>query len=457
MTPTKRMNFLTLILGSVISCYVGLINQYPVTYPDTGTYIGTGFDGVVPNDRTIFYGLFIRHMSLSASLWFVVAVQSFITSYLLYQTLGIFIKKEIRNYVFISLVTVLSLTTGFSYNISFLIPDIFSAIVFMCLLNLLYNENLSKSKTIFISAIFIFGIGTHLSNIPILFLILALLFVREGYRKFTKKDPALKFRKLVFSAFLYLASLIIIPAVHYTYENKFQYSQSSHVFIINHMIDTGVLEDYLKANCNNKDYRICEYKDSIGWNFLWRDNSPIYKTGGWVANTKEYNEIIKDIITTPKYFVLLSVKSIEYTFKQLFCFYTDVTPPQSVGSPPYIFIDWHYKDSVREYIMSLQNNSKLEKYIPVVIEQWIILLSMAFLFFVMVSPSISTKLPVELKYATGFVIIYDIVSCFVSANMAMVEPRYQNRIVWLMPVFSVIIILNLLEIKKKGRSLIVTP
>ena len=125
---SRKLHFAIIFLAAIISCYIGFINKYPLVYPDTGTYLHSGFSGQVPHDRTIFYGLFARHISLSASLWIVVLAQGLLVCYILYVTLGFLFKDEKRNYVFIGSVLFLTLTTGFSYTVSILIPDIFSSI-----------------------------------------------------------------------------------------------------------------------------------------------------------------------------------------------------------------------------------------------------------------------------------------------------------------------------------------
>jgi hypothetical protein len=448
--PSKKTQLFIVFLASIISCYIGFINKYPIVYPDTGTYIDTGYRGIVPHDRTIFYGLFIRHISLSASLWLVVFAQGFLICYMLYVSLGIFFIGNKRNYIFIGLIVFLTLYTGFSFNVSILIPDIFSSIAILCLINLLLNPKLNKWQTVFISILFIFSIISHLSNIPILMLLFVLLFLFYLYRKRKKKIFFIVLRKITFSFFLFITALIIIPVVHYGFDNKFQYSRGSHVFIINHLIETGILDDYLKENCSSKNYKICQYKNELGYNFVWREDSPLYKTGGWEANEVEYNAIIKDIFSTPKYLTLISFKSIEYSLKQYFCFNTVVNPPLLINSPPGGQIEWHYKDTQREYLSSLQNNSKLEPYLYNQFQSCIVLCSIVFLFLILFLKELRDTINPVLKWFIILVIMHGVLSCIVCANTATVDARYQNRIVWLLPFLVAIVLLKYFEKKKNS-------
>jgi hypothetical protein len=76
---------LIILLGAVGLCYLAWYNRFPLTYSDTGTYIIHGFETKIPVDRPIYYCLFIRHISMAASLWFVILTQGIFLSYLLYR------------------------------------------------------------------------------------------------------------------------------------------------------------------------------------------------------------------------------------------------------------------------------------------------------------------------------------------------------------------------------------
>ena len=98
--------YVVVTLATIISCLAAFYNQFPLVYPDTGTYINSGFMGEVPQDRPIFYGLFLRHISLHHSLWFVILAQAYFCSILIYKTLDIF--YEVKNHFhYLLLITIL--------------------------------------------------------------------------------------------------------------------------------------------------------------------------------------------------------------------------------------------------------------------------------------------------------------------------------------------------------------
>ena len=435
--PLKTYKTRLIVLFSIFSCIVAFINQYPLIYPDTGTYMYSGFTNRLFPDRPFFYGFFMRHTSLAVSPFLIVFAQGLLICYILYITLGIFFKDNNKNKFFIFIMTFLILTTGFSYNVSILIPDIFSSIVILSFINLIFNNNLSKLEKILIPIIFIFSICTHFSNIAIIGILLFLIGCFIIVRKIYKKSIYINLKKTLYVSIFFLSTLIIIPSVNYLVGEKFIISGGNHVFIMNHFIETGILEEYLKDECKKTDYKICKYKDELGWNFIWSETSPLKKTGGWEGNEIEYNAIIKDIITTPKYFILIVRKSIVYTFKQFFKYDVTISPSQ-LNADAFGQISWHFSDTKREYITSLQNESKLDVRPINIIQNIVVIVSVIFLFVLIINRNLLNKLSRSLKWIILIILTHNFISCFICSNLSTICPRFQNRIIWMLPLFAAI-------------------
>ena len=435
-----KLKIVFILLGALILCYIGFMNHYPLVYPDTGTYMDSGFSGKVPMERTIFYGLFMRHVSLSSSPWLIILAQGAFVSYLLYRTFGLFFTGKRRNSLFLIALTLLTLTTGLSYNVSILLPDIFSAIAVLCLIQLLFQNNLKKAEFVILGILFIFSIAVHLSSVPILLLLLPLLLWLRFKRNSKLDQSVMPARRLLICFGLLVGTLIIVPSVHYLHGSTFQLSKGSHVYILNHIRETGVLEAYLKEVCHERNYKICDHQDFLAGNFMWDENSALYKTGGWEANVGEYNGIIRDIIFTPKYFVLLAQKGVEYSLKQVFTFNVSVAEPQLAGSAPYGQIAWRFKDTLGEYHASVQNQKGLNIETRNTIQEFIILGSMLFLLLIILNGTVFKSLDPKMKWIIILVIAHSLISSAVCSNLSGVDARYQNRIVWLLSLLTFIII-----------------
>ena len=127
--------------GALILLAYAFYNGYPFVYSDTGTYIRTGFEGIVPFDRPIAYGLFIRLVSLKYSMWLVVLVQNLILSFVIFETFRYVVKSNFKAW-FIITIFFLAMTTSVSMFSNQLMPDIFVAILGLSLFLLLFVKRI---------------------------------------------------------------------------------------------------------------------------------------------------------------------------------------------------------------------------------------------------------------------------------------------------------------------------
>ena len=192
----KRLTvFGILVLGSIILLRLACYNSYPFVYPDTGTYIRSGFEVFVPIDRPIFYGLFVRIVSFSTSLWNVVFVQSFILAYLVYLILKEFIGSTYFNFYYFFILTFLCLTTGVSFNVSMITPDIFTAFLFLIVFILYAMPDLNIFHKLILWILFIASILTHHSHLLLsififgffLVSIISKIYFKNLFQKFISK------------------------------------------------------------------------------------------------------------------------------------------------------------------------------------------------------------------------------------------------------------------------------
>lgn len=431
-----------IFLATVASCFVAFYNDFPLVYSDTGTYLQTGFKGIVPPDRPIFYGLFMRHISLAETLWLVVFVQAWLTSWLLHGVIGIVVTGIKRNIIYIASMLLIIMVTGYSYNVSILIPDIFVTIAFLSLLVLLYSKELNNIQTVFVSLIFVLSICMHNSNLPIFLLLFLGLGIHYFIRWRRKKEVQLQFFRLILASGLYGLALLIIPTVNYSYDGEFRYSKGSHVFLFNHMIEIGAAQDYLDDNCGKKNYAICQYKDDLNWNFMWDYNSPLYKSGGWEKNEKDFNEINNGIMSTPKYWPLLIQKTTTYTTKQFFRFDTRLQKVE-VNNAPHAQIREFFPKSDREFLSSKQLKGEMNLFMLNRVEGVVIFFCMVVCALVLILDKRFKLLHQGLKALISMSLVFGVVNSLVCANLSIVDDRFQNRWVWFLVVLTILIFIDL--------------
>ncbi|MDP3929784.1 MAG: hypothetical protein Q8R57_12235, partial [Bacteroidota bacterium] len=141
-----------ILLASASMLLPAFFNGFPLLYSDTGAYIASGFEGKVPLDRPITYGLFLRHASLAHSLWFVVLAQSIIVSALLWVVFTHFLGSGKRAAIwFLALVFGLNLISSLPWISGMLMADIFTPISFLLLYILMFQTPTKKWLLVFVA------------------------------------------------------------------------------------------------------------------------------------------------------------------------------------------------------------------------------------------------------------------------------------------------------------------
>ncbi len=140
-------------------------------------------------------------------------------------------------------------------------------------------------------------------------------------------------------------------------------SKSGHAFLMGAMVEHGTVQKYLDEKCDSENYRLCAYKDSLpekAWQFVWDEDSPFYKTGGWKGTRQEFNEIITGTLTSPKYLLLHIRESAKATLQQLTRF--EIGDGSGVflhGALLHKRIGTYFPRELPQYEKSLQNQNRL--------------------------------------------------------------------------------------------------
>lgn len=422
-------------------------NGYPLVYSDTGSYIQSGMDLVIPEHRTIMYGLFVRFFSLNFSLWSAVFVQSLIVSYVLWQVTKA-VSKSISKRLFLVILALFSWFTGLGWYSSQIMPDIFTVTVVGALFLLALKNDYKVYQKIIFSALIIFSINAHFSNYLISILTILGLFVITRTKFIPKAKQELSF---LLPTIIVVVSLVTGSLVNYTVGNTFKMNQGSHVFLMGKMLDSGVLKTFLDDECKNDNYVLCPCKDSLpntSRDLLWDPKSPLYQNDGWQGSQEPFNKILFDIFTSPKHLALFTYNATLSSVTQLFQndvgsglvsnWYKDPT------SPPYGAISKHFPFELKQYRQSRQNGNLWDQGLDFTFINYInhilLVLSSVFLFFIFTSKSKRKSIDIRVQLIVVTFLFGVLVNAIVAGSLANVYDRLQSRISWTI-IFCVVLIL----------------
>jgi hypothetical protein len=435
------------LLGALFLCSPALYNAFPLVYPDTGAYLVSGFEGLVLPDRPIMYGLFLRHISMKFSLWFPIFLQCILVALMLYIMLREFLRSQERFFlVYMSIILVLTAATGLAWYTGQLMPDIFAPLLALSFVYFLFAKKLEVFKVIFISFLFILCVSVHYSHFLLSVLISVVLTCLGLFYKLRKRD-FIPFKRIAIVAGLSGLSWLYILSINYWYDNDFRLSKGSHAFLMSHYIETGVMAQYLKENCDKpelKNCKMCIYKDSLemcSGNFLWCYPSTLYKTGGWIDTREEYNYIFRQMNSNPRYFLKNMYCSFRFGLSQLFLNKVGNGLGAITGElPPGPHIKKYFLWEHNTFMLSMQYLDRLPPLFDTINNCQNLLLILSILLFIYYFGYTAHNDPESA--VIKFILFFVILNSFATAGINIPHERLQCRVVWLVIFFSMILLAN---------------
>ena len=448
---SKLIVLICLCFCALLLISIALLNGYPLVYWDTGTYVGSGFNGTVPFDRPILYGLFIRHISLASSLWLVIFAQGLIVSLLCFFACKYFTSVSTPVLLTVIAITLLVYFTGIGIHASRIVPDIFTSLSILSLTIILAAQRIKKIHAAIIVLIFVFSNLVHLSNMTTILGVLCVITLYNILHRRKYHAPLINNKRIYFGWGLLVCSYILLGSINFLYTKSFFISKAGHVFIMARMSDNGILQQYLNDKCVEKNYKICNYKDSIPGDFIWDTRGPLYKIynlpnayANWEANTKEYWEIITGTLTETKYLKKHVQCFLETTAKQLgkFDSGTDVIP-HTTEWPVLAVIKYHFPRDFKDYLNSSQSLGKLGFSFLQQRQRIVILFSLVLLSVCLLIPTVRHALNNTSCFAAIIIILTSlIINAMVCGNLSAPDHRFQNRVIWLLPFLILLVVAN---------------
>ncbi|MEM6263381.1 MAG: hypothetical protein AAGI38_12790 [Bacteroidota bacterium] len=431
--PDRLLTGGTVLLMGVLLAGYALINGYPLVTSDTGAYIDSGFSLVPPSDRPIYYGLFLRMTSFGLSLWIPVLFQGFLVSLLMYRCVKVLGKGQSTLIHFVLTCLFTFLFTGVSWYVGQLMADIFTAILALSVF-LYFKDEFSGSKPLYM-IIALVSTTMHNAHILILtgFCLVMLLF--SLLRQFKAYRKAV----ILLSASIF-ALIMGLCSISWGMGYGFRLSGSTHVFLMGKWAENGVLKEYLEENCPAVPKELCDYRQKLpqpGWEFVWNNSSPLYTMGGWGETKEPFTLIIKEILSSPRYLVLLFKRGVVDTFVQMSSIEVgDGLRPYRDGTNPFWKVQAFYAHELDEYLASMQQQDTLSW------NKENSIYSFAFLVtsLLVIISCFFQRPSAEVLFAYLIFVLLFALNAAITANLANVLARLSSRVFWIIPMLNLLVL-----------------
>lgn len=422
------LNGLSVLLGAVFLMIPAWLNGYPFLYPDTGTYLWSGFQRELLIGRPMAYGLFLAQLSAKTSLWYALFAQCLIISWVIFQAVSLFIGKTWRWAFHPALIIVLSCSTGFALISAQLLPDAFTALICLLLLVLLFGEQGPIHRAMS-TVLFVFMLLTHNSHVMIVLLTLGGVLAI----KLVTGTKLLHWSRIAASGALTLGTLAFTPVFHGLVGGEFALSKGEHVFLLNRTREAGVLQQFLADECPRKDYALCAYQDLLEGDFMWdMGRSPLYKLGGWENTEVEFNRILSDMLSRGKYLVPLVQDIAASWLHQVITWDFEDMGHLGENSGPYHPIHTYLPQDAEAMSNAHQGQGPLSFPILHKIANTLIGLSLVWVFLLLVL----RKTKPQFRLWLAVVLIFIVANAVVCSTFSLAIGRYQARVIWLVVFMS---------------------
>lgn len=421
---------LAVLLATVGVLSVALVNGYPLVYADTGTYLASAFEGLVPVDRPFWYGAFIRGLSLNgASLWPVVVAQALLCAIAVWRIARVLLPARTAAIATVTTCVVLGPITGLGWTAGQLMPDILTAVgAVSIVLLVLQRERWPRRATDI--ALVILACWCHLSNLVILPLV-ASVAVLIGPRP--RRRAFLQAVSVAACAWcgLFAANGLLTGTPHV--------SRGGHVFLMGRLVDAGLLRPWLQEHCPTEHYGLCAYLDGLPTTsraFLWYPESPLQRQGGWEATRAEYGRIVRGTLTEPRYLWGHVRASLVSTARQLraTALADGVVSPWfgDPATPPYQRVEQHVPHELPAFRSTWQSTARGRVPTAVFDVVHALLLALSAIGGLVLLTRRRTAPVVRAAVLLAFAVV--LIGAWACASLSVVDARYLARDAWLLPV-----------------------
>jgi hypothetical protein len=437
-----------LLAATLVLCSVALRNGFPLLYHgDSGTYLSTGFDHWISEQRPIFYGLFLSMASLHRTLWLPVFLQALLLVWIIDRTRAAVVpERRVPGGLWtLMLVVGLATTTTICWTASFVLPDLLAPVTLLALA-LLVSESVSGPRErAAVMAALAFACVSHSSHMLVAS---ALVVGIAAVRLLAHRGPST--RGLTRSAVVVAASWLLIPTTGLilTHSKRgFVVSGGAHAFMVARLAEAGLLQQFLQTRCPHEGWTLCDHLSAIPRTvdgYLWNPavDSPFVIAGGFTGARKEHQAILRAMISEPHYVAAMAGESLRATMRLAALLKPLHAPPLGVDSYVPRMLARYLPADLGRYLSSEQARGAL-----VTTPSWagplqaVSVLAGALLFgFFLLRSRTRSALGPKVIYLALAVAVGVFLNAWVCGTLASPEERrYQVRVAFLLPLMAALL------------------
>ena len=267
-----------------------LANRFPLVFYDTGGYLVPVFEQELHLGRSALYGAFLA-LGIPLDFWPNVVIQAALAGWLVILTLRAHGFGRRPAGVLVA-VLALAAVTSLPWYAAQLMPDVLVPTAVLALyLVALRRRALRRFETVLLCAVVAFAVASHMGTLGLMLALLALILALRlvGARL---AQPC-----VIAPAAAIVAGIVLALLSNLAITGRFAFTPGGTTIAFTRLVDDGIVKRYLDAKCPNSVIRLCAFRNDLPearGEWLWNDDGPLAKLGGWQNYEDEARRIILD-------------------------------------------------------------------------------------------------------------------------------------------------------------------
>jgi hypothetical protein len=469
--------------AALLLTWPAFYNRYPLLFPDSMSYLESGprvaralflrqYSGYY-GIRSFIYALGIAPLHCHAILWPVIALQATLTAYILWLVVQSFAPSldthrkngcptfaprfsalrwesdspSLTVISYYAIITPLALLTGLGWVTSIVMPDVLGALLYLAIYLLIFApETLSRYQRVLLFLIAWWSAAAHITHIMlalglVLFLLASLIVCRAATRR--------RLWGLAAAASIVLAAILSHMAVHGVLYGKPTLNGVRPAYLTARLIADGPGRWYLQQHCPQAPFAMCAFVQNLPANpddFLW-DSNGLWQTASPQTRAlilrQESSFAAAVLRTYPRQQLAISLAAFR---QQLTNF--DISNDANVWMLEEFALALPGQRPL--YERSRQAQDALPNDLLSTIQNWTVAASLALL--CLLAPFVWRRCSVRLIGLAAIIFAILLANAFVTAVLAEVDDRYQNRVIWLLPLLAALTIVELLTQRRTREA-----
>ncbi|HEX3859315.1 MAG TPA: hypothetical protein VHV58_06900, partial [Pseudolabrys sp.] len=165
------------------------------------------------------------------------------------------------------------------------------------------------------------ALASHMAALGLCAAIIAALWLIARVPSFMLPKP-----RLAIAAGALAAGIALCPLSNLAITGNFAFTPGGSSFLFGRLIEDGIVARHLDDRCPDASLRICAYRNELPQeadDWLWANDTPFYKLGGWQDFGTEESEIIW--ATLARYPLMHAETAVADSVRQLFTLKTEVS------------------------------------------------------------------------------------------------------------------------------------